>query len=128
MGTVKILKYTVINSEEQYKLYCNILEQLLQDDNHSLTDEIDLLTVLIEKWEEEHSSFEDLDPVQLLKVLMGENELKAKDLVKILGLSKGTVSKILNYQKGLSKESIRKLSTHFKVKQEAFNRPYPIKR
>ncbi|MDN5216291.1 helix-turn-helix domain-containing protein [Fulvivirgaceae bacterium BMA12] len=57
---------------------------------------------------------------------MEENNLRSKDLVKVLDLSKGTVSKILNYQKGLSKETIRKLSNYFKVSQEAFNRPYRL--
>ena len=57
---------------------------------------------------------------------MEENNLKAVDLVKILGLSKGTISKILNYNKGLSKKTIRKLSEHFRVSQEAFNRPYEL--
>ena len=50
-----------------------------------------------------------------------------EDLVDILGLSKGTVSKILNYHKGLSKETIRKLANFFKVSKETFNRPYKLK-
>jgi len=54
------------------------------------------------------------------------NGLKPKDLIEILDLSKGTVSKILNYHKGLSKEIIRKLSDYFKVSQEAFNRSYKL--
>jgi HTH-type transcriptional regulator/antitoxin HigA len=58
---------------------------------------------------------------------MSEHQLKAKDLVDICGLSKGTISKILNYQKGLSKDSIRSLSNYFKVSQEAFNRPYLLR-
>ncbi|WP_319232084.1 helix-turn-helix domain-containing protein [Draconibacterium orientale] len=58
---------------------------------------------------------------------MEENSLKAVGLAILLGLSKGTVSKILNYQKGLSKETIRKLSEYFHVSQEAFNRPYKLK-
>ena len=33
---------------------------------------------------------------------------------------------ILNYHKGLSKETIRKISDYFKVSQEAFNRPYKL--
>ena len=49
------------------------------------------------------------------------------NLVDILDLSKGTISKILNYPKGLSKDTIRKLSDFFKVSQEAFNRPYKLK-
>ena len=68
----------------------------------------------------------EMDPIQLLKSLMTENKLKAVDLVKILGVSKGLVSSILNYRKGLSKESIRKLSNYFKLSQEAFNRPYKL--
>ena len=41
-------------------------------------------------------------------------------------MSKGLVSDILNYKKGLSKEVIRKLAERFKVSQEAFNRPYKL--
>lgn len=124
---MEALKYTVIKTEEQYNNYCNILENLIQEASPALDDEIELLTLLIEKWDSANSTFNDLDPVQLIKSLMQENALKAVGLAKILGLSKGTVSKILNYQKGLSKETIRKLSEYFQVSQEAFNRPYKLK-
>ena len=123
---MKRLKYSVIKNGVQYNEYCNILEQLLNSSDDSLTDEIELLTLLIEKWDEERSSFRELNPVELLKKLMEENSLKAKDLAGILDLTRGTVSKILNYQKGLSKETIRKLAIQFKVNQEAFNRPYKL--
>jgi HTH-type transcriptional regulator/antitoxin HigA len=121
------LKYTIIKTEEQYIDYCDILEYLLLKDDSAFEDEIELLTLLIGKWDNEHNLFDDLGPIELLKSLMKENNLKAIDLTKILGLSKGTVSKILNYQKGLSKETIRKLSDHFQLAQEAFNRPYKLK-
>ena len=49
------------------------------------------------------------------------------DLAEVLGVSKGLVSDILNYKKGLSKEIIRTLASFFKVTQEAFNRPYRLK-
>lgn len=120
------LKYTVIKNRKQYDEYCNILEKLISKDDDKFSDEIDLLTILIEKWDDEHNSFEDVDPIELLKSLMESNNLKAKDLVEILDLSKGTISKILNYQKGLSKETIRKLSNYFNISQEAFNRPYKL--
>ena len=121
---METLKYTLIKNVEQYKKYCDILEELIINDSKASKDEIDLLTLLIEKWDNEHSTFNDSDPIELLKTLMEENDLKAKDLVDILDLSKGTVSKILNYHKGLSKDTIRKLSDYFKLSQEAFNRPY----
>ena len=120
------LKYTIIKNEKQYNEYCNALEELLVQDKEALSDEIELLTLLIEKWDAEHNSFDDLNPVELIKALMEENNLKPKDLIEILDLSKGTVSKILNYHKGLSKDTIRKLSHYFKVSQEAFNRPYKL--
>jgi len=124
---METLKYTVIKTEEQYNNYCKILEDLLSKASPALDDEIELLTLLIEKWDAEHNSFSDLDPVQLIKSLMEENNMKAVELTKLLGLTKGTVSKILNYQKGLSKETIRTLSEHFHISQEAFNRPYKLK-
>lgn len=124
---METLKYTVIKTEDQYNNYCNFLEDLLSKASPALDDEIELLTLLIEKWDTEHNSFSDLDPVQLIKSLMEENNMKAVELTKLLGLTKGTVSKILNYQKGLSKETIRTLSEYFHVSQEAFNRPYKLK-
>ena len=127
MTEMEALKYTVIKTREQYDKYCIILEELLFLDDKGTQEEIELLALLIEKWDLEHNSLNDLSPIELLKALMNEHGLKAKDLVEILGLSKGTMSKILNYHKGLSKETIRKLSNYFKVSQEAFNRPYGLK-
>lgn len=123
---METLKYKIIKTEEQYKEYCSILENLLSN-NSSNQDEVELLTFLIEKWDKDHNSFEDSDPIELLRSLMEEHKLKSKDLVEILGISKGLVSDILNYKKGLSKEIIRTLSTYFNLSQEAFNRPYKLK-
>ena len=123
---MSFLKYTLIKNEKQYYKYCNIHENLVFTDEEKYEDEIELLELLIDKWDQDHNTMEDVDPVELLKFLMEDHNLKSKDLAVILGLSKGTVSKILNYQKGLSKASIRKLSQHFKLYQETFNRPYPL--
>lgn len=125
---MKTLKYTIIKNQQQYNDYCDCLESLVcaEEPKPGYNDEIELLELLIEKWDSENNSFKDLDPVQLLKSLMLQNKMKSKDLISLLGLSKGTISKILNYHKGLSKESIRKLAAHFKLSQEAFNRPYPL--
>jgi len=123
---METLKFTIIKSQEQFSTYCEILEDLIEQDETKMQDEIELLTLLIEKWDNDHNTFSDTDPIELLKSLMEEHNLKAKDLVDILDLSKGTISKILNYHKGLSKDTIRKLSSYFKVSQEAFNRHYRL--
>jgi HTH-type transcriptional regulator / antitoxin HigA len=125
---MKALKYTVIKFESQYNTYCKVLEDLLESNETSKEsgDEIELLTLLIEKWDAEHSALTEKNPIELLHFLMHDHNLKAKDLVTILGVSKGLVSDILNYKKGLSKEIIRMLAGYFKVSQEAFNRPYKL--
>jgi HTH-type transcriptional regulator/antitoxin HigA len=122
------LKYKVITSKAQYKEYSNKLEELVFSGakDRNTKDEIALLTLLIEKWDAEYNTFDDLDPVQLLRSLMDEHGMKAKDLVVILDISKGYVSDILNYKKGLSKDVIRKLAENFKLSQESFNRPYKL--
>ena len=121
------IKYTLIKNRDQYNRYCNQLETLVaQENNPALQDEIDLLTLLIEKYDEENNSFKATDPITLLRSFMQDHRLKPQDMTDILGISKGYVSDILNYKKGLSKEVIRKLATYFKVRQEAFNRPYKL--
>ena len=128
LNTVAALKYKVITSKTQYREYSNFLEKLVfsGSKDRNTKNEIALLTLLIEKWDTEHNSFDDLSPVQLLHSLMDEHNVKAKDLVEILDISKGYVSDILNYKKGLSKDVIRKLAERFKISQEAFNRPYKL--
>jgi HTH-type transcriptional regulator/antitoxin HigA len=126
---METLKYKMINSKEQYNKYCKKLEELLDNGSKAkaVQDEIDLLTLLIEKWDEDHSTLREVDPIRLLHSLMEDHKMKAKDLVILLGISKGYVSDILHYKKGLSKEVIRNLAEHFKISQEAFNRPYKLK-
>ena len=85
-------------------------------------------TLLIEKYDDEHNTLDvDMAPVPRLKSFMQDAKMKAVDIAALLGVSKGLVSDILNYKKGMSKEIIRKLADRFKVRQEAFNRPYKLK-
>ena len=125
---METLKYKVITSRKQYNEYCDKLIELLEvkPKNKAINEEIDLLTVLIEKWDNEHTSYRELKPVEILKILMEENNLTSSGLAKILGISKGMVSEILNYRKGLSKNNIRTLASHFKLSQEAFNSDYKL--
>jgi len=119
------LKYTVIKNEEQYYDYAAILEDLIF--NKGNEDEIDLLTALIEKFDRENNKQANLDPVETLRFLMGENNLKNQDIAEILECSKALVSLILSYKRGLSKVNIRALANHFKLNQEAFNKEYELK-
>ena len=123
------LPYTIIKSETQYKRYCSILETLVESNKKTkaIQDEIELLYLLIEKYDAEHNSFGNADPIELPKYIMSDHQMKAVDLAALLNVSEGLVSDMLNYKKGLSKDTIRILSQKFKMSQEAFNRPYKLK-
>ena len=122
------LQYKVIKTNAQYNKYCDAIEALVDSGKKTkaIQDEIELLTLLIEKYDADHNTFDDANPIELLKSLMKDHKMKAVDLANLLDVSEGLVSDILNYKKGLSKETIRILSERFKLSQEAFNRPYEL--
>ena len=121
------LKYKVISDEVQYYEYCDILEKLVfSDEPEKRQDEIDLLTLLIENWDKNNNGIPELDPIELIKSLMEDHDLKQTDLVEIAGVGKSTISEILNYKKRMSKNVIRNLANHFKIQQEALNKPYRL--
>ena len=125
---METLKYKVIVSDKQYDKYCKALEDLVftSPKTKANKDEIALLTLLIEKYDEEHTDFKLADPIALLRSLLKEHKMKAVDLAKLLHVSEGLVSDMLNYKKGLSKGTIRILAEKFKLSQAAFNRPYEL--
>lgn len=125
---MEALPYKVIKSLKQYNEYCGILEDLVvvKKKSRDHQDTIDLLTLLIEKWDEEHNTFSDTDPIELLGYLMKENKIKAVELAVELEISKSLLSDILHYRRGLSREVIRKLASRFKLSQELFNKPYEL--
>ena len=53
--------------------------------------------------------------------------MKAVGIAALLLVNWGLVSDMLNYKKGLSKETIRLLASRFKLLQEAFNRHYALR-
>lgn len=116
----------VIKNKEQYIEYTERLKKLWEKPTDKNEDERELLDVLIATWEKENLDNEDSDPIELIKFLMEHHGLGRNQMMGILDINKATLSKILNYRKGLSKDVIRKLSAYFKISQEAFNKPYPI--
>ena len=70
-----------------------------------MKDEIDLLLFLIEKWDNEHNTFEGVDPIRLLASLMEEHNRKPKDLVDRLEISKSYVSEFCIIRKDCQKRS-----------------------
>jgi HTH-type transcriptional regulator / antitoxin HigA len=79
----------------------------------------ELLTMLIERYEDEHYSIPGADPVSVVRYLIEKGNLTARDLIPQFG-SESAVSMFLSGQRNLSLEQIRKLSARFKLSADVF--------
>jgi len=79
----------------------------------------ELLTLLIEDFEEMHYALKAATPLDVLNELMQANNLKQKDLVDVFG-TPSIVSEVLHGKRQLTTEHIRRLSRRFHVSPDVF--------
>ena len=77
-------------------------------------DELDVLMLLVEKYEDEHYAIPASDPIEAIKFLMEQNSLLRKDLEPYIGPS-GRVSEVLNKKRSLTLGMIKKLHKGLKI-------------
>ncbi len=80
-------------------------------------DELDVLMLLVEKYEDEHYAIPASDPIEAIKFLMDQNNLLHKDLVPYIGTS-GRVSEVLSRKRNLTLAMIKKLHEGLKIPYE----------
>jgi len=98
-----------IKTEKDYDKALERLEVIFDaSPNSKEGDEAEILSLLIENYENEYYPIEAPDPIEAIKIRMEEMEFKQKDLVGVIG-GKSRVSEILNKKKRLTVEMIRKL-------------------
>jgi HTH-type transcriptional regulator / antitoxin HigA len=112
---------SVIHSEKENKRYLALLEDLDQKGKLSAAEQrlAELLTLLIEDFEQKVYSLKPAMPLDILNQLIEANGLKQKDLVDVFG-TPSIVSEVLNGKRGLTIEHIKKLSRRFHVSPEIF--------
>jgi len=81
-------------------------------------DELDVLMLLVEKYEDEHHAIPASDPIEAIKFLMEQNSLSRKDLEPYIGTS-GRVSEVLGRKRNLTLAMIRKLHKGLKIPYES---------
>jgi HTH-type transcriptional regulator/antitoxin HigA len=86
-------------------------------------DEAEVLSILIEKHEEQHHPIDMPDPIEAIKFRMDQMGMKQKDLAEVVGL-KSRVSEILNRKRKLTLDMIRKLSTTLHIPTEVLVQDY----
>ena len=116
MKTLKRSK--LIKNEKEYNEALERIEEI-QDAVPGTPegDELELLALLIEKYEEDQYAIKEADPVDVIKYYMEEMGLKQNDLVGIIG-DKGLVSKVMNRERNLNLRMIKNLHKELGIPYE----------
>jgi HTH-type transcriptional regulator/antitoxin HigA len=115
-----------IKNEQAYFQALERLEQIFDaSENTPEGDEAEILSLLIENYENEHFPIEAPDPIEAIKIRMEEMDLKQRDLIGILG-GKSRVSEILNRKRKLTLEMIRNLTDKLNLSASILIKDYQL--
>jgi HTH-type transcriptional regulator/antitoxin HigA len=112
----------VIRSEAENERLIAMLEELDRKGNRMSKAErrmAELLTLLIEDFEEKHYALKPAGSIGVLQELMLANNLKQKDLLDVFA-TPSIASEVLSGKRRLNTDHIRKLSRRFRVSPEVF--------
>lgn len=113
-----------IKTEHDYNQVLERLEEIFDaEPNTKEGDELEILGILIEKYENENFPIELPDPIEAIKFRMEQLNYSQNDLAEVIGL-KSRASEILNKKRKLSLEMIRKLSEKLHIPSEVLIQPY----
>jgi HTH-type transcriptional regulator / antitoxin HigA len=112
----------VIRNEAECRRVEGEIAKLLKKGDNLTPEEdrlLDLLSALVERYEDETEDFPASPPHRILLFLMEQNDLQQVDLVKIFG-SSGRVSEVVNGKRSISKTQAKALGEFFKVSPDLF--------
>ncbi len=90
-------------------------------------DRLEVLTILVERYESEQEPIEPADPIDALAYHMESRGLTRRDLEPLLG-SRARVAEVLNRRRPLTIDMIRRLHRGLGIPAEVLIQPYQVKR
>ena len=90
-------------------------------------DEAEILSWIIENYENIHSPIDAPDPIAAIKIRMEELNLRQKDLVGVIG-GKSRVSEILNRKKKLTVDMIREIERMLQISASVLVNNYQLEK
>lgn len=111
----------LIHNERELEAYTDALFELtvLKRPSASEREAIELLTLLIERYEREHYQIPAADPISLVRFLLANEGLSQRDLITEFG-SESSVSMFLGGRRKLNLAQVRRLSARFKLPADVF--------
>jgi len=121
-----LVKVKPIKTEADYEDTLAEIEKLFEaQPGTAETDRLEILTALVEAFENQHYAIPLPDPVEAISYYLESRGLSRRDLELYLG-SRARVSEILNRKRPLSLEMIRRLHEGLGIPAEVLIRPYEI--
>ena len=120
------MKLKPIKSEEDYRNALKRLDVIFDAQTDTKEgDEAEILSLLIENYENEQYPIEAPDPIEAIKIRMEELNMRQKDLVGVIG-GKSRVSEILNRKKKLTVDMIRELERILQISASVLINKYQL--
>jgi len=120
----KAMEIKPIKTEKDYEKALERLEYIFDAETGTKEgDELEVLSILIENFENEHYTIELPDPIEAIKFRMEQLGYNQKDLAEIIGL-KSRASEILNRKRKLSLEMIRLLNKKMHISTSVLIQAY----
>ena len=118
------MEIKAIKTEQDYSDALMRLEEIFDAKKETKEgDELEVLGILIEKYEDENFPIDLPDPIEAIKFRMEQMDYSQNDLAKVIGL-KSRASEILNKKRKLSLEMIRNLHSIMKIPSEVLLQAY----
>lgn len=116
-----------IKTEKDYEVAIKRLEKIFDASAKSKEgDEAEILSMLIDNYENQHYPIKAPDPIEAIKIRMEEMNIKQKDLVGIIG-GKSRVSEVLNRKKRLTVDMIRGIEKTLHLSASVLVKNYRLK-
>jgi HTH-type transcriptional regulator/antitoxin HigA len=111
----------LIRSEEQLEAYTKALYRLTAESRPTKAqrEAIELLTLLVERYEEEQYTLPKASPAEVLRFLLDRHGLRQRDIAGDLG-GESVVSEVLSGKRKLNTAHIEQLSKRFNVSPAVF--------
>ena len=124
MQILSDMRIKAIKTETDYKIALDRLKSIFHADADTPNgDEAEVLSILIEKYEDEHYPIGMPDPIEAIKFRMEQMGMNQKDLAEVVGFT-SRVSEILNRKRKLTLNMIRKLSATLQIPTEVLVQEY----
>jgi HTH-type transcriptional regulator/antitoxin HigA len=115
-----------IRTEEEYEVALARLEDIWDATAGTPeSDELDVLSILVEAYEEEHHRIDPPDPIEAIKFRMEQMGLSTEDLERQIG-SRTELSEVLTRKRSLSLDMIRNLNEKLGIPAEILIARYPL--